>query len=447
MAKNRSVNIISLGCPRNLVDSEVMLGLLKKARFHITDDIEGTDTVIVNTCSFINDAKKESIDVILGLIDLKKKGSISHIVVSGCLTQRYKDVLKGELAEVDAFIGVGDIADIVKVAKSVSNGKRIVKIREKPEFLYSHKNPRLFITPLYYAYIKIQEGCVNKCSYCVIPELRGDYRSRAVRSIIKEADMLLNKNRVSEINLIGQDTTLYGMDLYKKMMLPKVLKQISKLLKREAWIRLLYTHPAHFTDELVDVIKDYPICKYVDLPVQHINDKILKAMNRKVVKKEILSLIEKLRNDIPNVVIRTSIIVGFPGEGEDEFKELLDFIEKTRFDRLGAFIYSREEGTDAYNFKDHLPEKVKNERFDQVMKIQQAISEENNKKLLKKIVRVLVDKKVEKEDNLFLGRTQGDAPEVDGGVYLKTKNAKAGDFVDARIIDALEYDLVGEEVL
>jgi len=441
----KTVNIISLGCPRNLVDSEVMLGLLKDAGFKISDEIEGTDTVVVNTCSFIEDAKKESVDVILQLVDLKKRGKIKYLLVSGCLAQRYKTELKDELKEADAFIGVGDVQNIVNVVKSLSNSKKIIKITKSPKFLYKDTSPRLFITPSHYAYVKIQEGCINRCSYCVIPDLRGDYRSRAIGSVVKEAEALLG--RVSEINLIGQDTTLYGKDRYGKILLPELIKRLSKLPKKEAWIRLLYTHPAHFTDELIEVIRDCAVCKYVDLPIQHINNKILEKMNRGVKKKEILNLIQKIRNKIPGVTLRTSVILGFPGETDKQFEELLNFIKDTKFERLGAFIYSREEGTPAYNFKGQIPEGLKKERLDRVMKLQQSISAENNKELLDKIVRVLIDKNLDKEDNQFLARTEGDAPEVDGSVYLKADKAEVGNFVDAKITGTLEYDLVGEQVI
>jgi len=438
----KTVNIISLGCPRNLVDSEVMLGLLKKAGFSISQEIEGTDTVIVNTCAFIEDAKTESVDVILQLIDSKKRGQIANLIVSGCLAQRYKKALADELKEVDGFIGVGDIQAIAGIVKSISRRKKIIKVKKRPKFLYDHTSPRILITPSHYAYIKIQEGCINRCSYCVIPDLRGAYRSRSLKSVLNEAKGLLDE--VSEINLIGQDTTLYGIDRYKKMILPELLEKLTAFIRKETWIRLLYTHPAHFTDELIEVIRDYPVCKYIDLPVQHVNDVILKKMNRGVSRKDIISLIDKIRSRIPGVTLRTSVIVGFPGEGDGEFGELLDFMRKIRFERLGAFVYSREEQTRAYRFKKQVPATVKKARLNEVMKLQQSISAENNTGLLDGIVRVLVDKKLEKEDNLFLGRTEADAPEVDGSVYLKAKNVKPGDFVNAKITGTLEYDLVGE---
>jgi len=444
--RNRSVNIISLGCPRNLVDSEVILGLLKKANFRISENIEGTDTVIVNTCAFIEDAKKESIDVILQLADLKKQNKISHIIVSGCLSQRYKDVLGDEMKEVDGFIGVGDIKNIVDTINTLSSKKKTVNITKQPKFLYDHTDPRLFITPRHYAYVKIQEGCINRCSYCVIPDLRGGYRSRSLDSVVKETEALLNKKNpvVSEINLIGQDTTLYGIDLYKKKMLAELLKKLSKLPKKEAWIRLLYTHPAHFTDELITVLKEFPVCKYVDLPIQHIDDGILKKMNRGIASSGIKNIIKKLRDNIPHVTLRTSVIVGFPQETEEQFEKLLDFIKETRFEHLGAFVYSREEGTPAYSFKGQLPESVKQERLDRIMKAQQHVSSQKNKEFLNKTIRVLIDKKAPKEDNLFLARTEGDAPEVDGGVYVRGENLAVGSFVNVKVIDTFEYDLVGE---
>jgi ribosomal protein S12 methylthiotransferase len=445
MSRQR-VNIISLGCPRNLVDSEVVLGLLQQAHVTITDTVEGADTIIVNTCGFIEDAKKESIDVILGLIDLKQRGNIKHIIVSGCLAQRYKTELPKELKEVDAFLGVGNIENIVEVVQSLNNEKTIIDIAKQPTFLYSHTSPRLIMTPAHYAYIKIQEGCSNRCSYCVIPQLRGAYRSRPMHSIIQEADTLLNRrnSRITEINVIGQDTTSYGIDRYRKAMLPALLRRLTTLLKREVWLRLLYTHPAHFSNELIEVIRDYPICKYIDLPIQHINNTLLKRMNRGVTQSRICALIEKIRKKLPGIVVRTSIIVGFPGETEAQFDELLLFLKNIKFERLGAFIYSREEGTHAARLQGHIPQAVKNRRFDRVMRLQQSIAQESNRKFLHTTVRVLVDKKAEAEDNLFLARTQGDAPDVDGTVYLKTPRATIGSFVNARIIDTLEYDLVGE---
>jgi len=312
--------------------------------------------------------------------------------------------------------------------------------------LYDHTDPRLFITPRHYAYVKIQEGCINRCSYCVIPDLRGGYRSRSLDSVVKETEALLNKKNpvVSEINLIGQDTTLYGIDLYKKKMLAELLKKLSKLPKKEAWIRLLYTHPAHFTDELITVLKEFPVCKYVDLPIQHIDDGILKKMNRGIASSGIKNIIKKLRDNIPHVTLRTSVIVGFPQETEEQFEKLLDFIKETRFEHLGAFVYSREEGTPAYSFKGQLPESVKQERLDRIMKAQQHVSSQKNKEFLNKTIRVLIDKKAPKEDNLFLARTEGDAPEVDGGVYVRGENLAVGSFVNVKVIDTFEYDLVGE---
>jgi len=422
-----------------------MLGELKKAGFKISSEAEGTDIVIVNTCAFIEDAKTESIDVILQLIDLKRRGEINYLVVSGCLPVRYKTELKKELKEVDGFLGVGDIQNVVTLVKGLSHKKKVVRVAKQPDFLYNHKNKRFLITPTHYAYIKIQEGCVNRCSYCVIPDLRGAYRSRKIESVVKEAEVLLKKAK--EINLIGQDTTLYGTDLYGKSRLDELLKNLAGLIKKEAWIRLLYTHPAHFSDKLIEVIRDYPICKYVDLPIQHVNESLLKKMNRRIKKRQIVDLIKRIRSQIPGVVLRTSVIVGFPEEGDREFRELLDFIAQVKFERLGAFIYSREEGTPAYRFDGQVPEDVKQSRFDEVMKLQQSISSEINEKLLGQTLRVLVDRKLEKEDNLFLARTQGDAPEVDGSVYLKAREAVPGDFINARITGTLEYDLAGEELV
>lgn len=447
------VSILSLGCARNLVDSEVMLGILKGAGFQIVNEIDGADVAILNTCSFIEDAKKESVDVILDAIELKNKKKLNHILVTGCLPQRYNDKLQGELKEVDGFLGVDGFERMPQVINALIKSEKILEVKPAPKYLYNDKTPRVHLTPRHYAYVKISEGCSHKCSFCVIPQLRGPHRSRHMDSVLREAGDLV-KSGVKEINLIGQDTTLYGMDLYKRLALGELLKKLVRIkgvnpipARRNGvnWIRLLYAHPAHFTDDIVRIIKDEPaICKYVDLPIQHINDGILKMMRRGTSKKTILSLIEKLRTEIPNLVIRTSIIVGFPGETEAEFKELIEFIKDAKFERLGAFIYSREEGSPAYDFLGQIPEKEKKLRWDEIMKVQQEISGENNEKLMGRELDVIIDEKDESDPNLYLGRSYMDAPEVDGIVYVKGSGLKVGNFVRAKIIDTYEYDLVGE---
>ncbi|UCB57072.1 MAG: 30S ribosomal protein S12 methylthiotransferase RimO [Candidatus Omnitrophota bacterium] len=439
------IGILSLGCARNLVDSEVMLGYLKKAGFGISDEVAEADVAIVNTCSFIREAEEESIDAILNLGRLKKEGKIEAIIVCGCLAQRYKDKLLPELKEVDVFVGVGSIDKIAAVVKNIGSEKSFGKFGPS-DFLYTHTSPRILLTPEHFAYVKISEGCNNRCSYCVIPDLRGRHRSRKMGSILKETRHLFEEQGVSEINLIGQDTTLYGQDLHMRLgKAPELIRKISRQAKGK-WIRLLYAHPAHVSSELIDVIRDEPsVCKYIDLPIQHINDKILKRMNRRTSRRQILSLIEKIRKEIPGVFIRTTLMVGFPGETDKEFTELLDFIREVKFERLGLFKYSQEQGTRASNFARQIPEKIKQARYRQALSLQQDICTKINQGFLGKELCLLIDEETSSDKNIFLGRTEGDAPEVDGCVYVKSgKKLKAGDFVKVKITDTLEYDLAGE---
>jgi len=411
------VGILSLGCPRNLVDSESILGRLNLKGYSFVD-IDKADIALVNTCAFIEEAKVESIDAILDLIDLKRKGKIKKIIVYGCLTQRYKDKLQKELPEVDAFVG-------------------------KISLNHSLKAWRL--TPRHYAYLKICEGCINNCSYCIIPRIKGRFTSLDIDSILNKIESF-DKNKVSEVNIIGQDITGYGLDLYTGTRLPGLLKHIIKKARNIGWIRLLYLYPSRVNDELLELIRDEPrICKYIDLPLQHVNDRILRLMRRGTTKKDILKLIDKIRKKIPNAGIRTSFIVGFPSETDKEFRELLDFMEEVRFERLGAFIYSREEGTSAYNFQKQIPSQTKEERFNTLMLQQQRISGRVNKKFLNTTIGVLIDAR---EGDSYLGRSQYDAPEVDGLVYVNSqKTLEPGDFVKVEIIDTLEYDLVGRALV
>lgn len=410
------VGILSLGCPRNLVDSENIMGRLNLKGYPVVD-IEKADICVVNTCAFIEDAKRESIEAILDLAGLKKEGKLKKIIVYGCLPERYKEDLRKELPEIDAFVGRVSL---------------------------NHELKRFPITPKHYVYLKICEGCLNNCSFCAIPKIKGKFASLDMDAIVKKTDKF-SKEMVSELNIIGQDTSGYGIDLYGKPRLAELLRKIIARSRNIGWIRLLYLYPSRVSDELLRLIKDEPkICKYIDLPIQHINDRVLKLMNRRITKKEIISLIEKIRKIIPGIALRTSIIVGFPSESEKEFKELLKFLEETRFERLGAFVYSREEDTPAYNFRQQVPGKTKIERFNTVMSTQQRISKEINKDFLGKTISVLID---EQDKDLYLGRSQSDAPEVDGVVYVSSKRKLSpGDFVQTRIIDTLEYDLRGEAV-
>lgn len=441
------IGIKSLGCPKNFVDTEVICGKLREKGYKISEKIDSSDIVIVNTCSFIRDAVEESIEEILNLVKLKKEGKIKHIIVTGCLPQRYKDDnFVQELPEVDAFLGVGDLLDVDDVIKRVLQGEQIYKVSPEPKFLYNHNTPRTILTSQHYVYIKISEGCQNNCSYCLIPQLRGNHRSREMEDIIEEVKLISEKQNLSEIILIGQDTTLYGIDLYGEYKLAELLKKLSHLeLDNLKWIRLLYTHPAHYNDELIEVIASYPkICHYLDLPLQHISDKILKRMNRPIKKSYVISLINKLRDKIPNLTLRTTFIVGFPGETDKDFEELLNFVKEFRFERLGAFIFSQEEGTPAYDFPQQIPMRIKKERLKELMLTQQSISEEINSSHLGKEIEVLIEEIKSGKPKIAIGRTKGDAPEIDGKVIIRTDKAQVGKFVKVKVIESSEYDLVGE---
>ncbi|MFH0762713.1 MAG: MiaB/RimO family radical SAM methylthiotransferase [Candidatus Omnitrophota bacterium] len=416
--KKMSVAILSLGCPRNLVDSESILGRLASKGYIIADSVGDADIAIVNTCAFIEEAKRESIDAILDLVELKKEGRLKKIIVYGCLPQRYKEQLKKELPEIDAFLG---------------------------KLSLNHGLQRFPITPSHYGYLKICEGCLNNCSFCVIPKIKGGLSSLDMESVICRVKKFNGQRGFRELNIIGQDISAYGMDLYAKPKLKALLKQILKSAPNIGWVRLLYLYPSRISDDLLKLIRDSSrVCKYIDLPIQHINERILKLMNRNTPKRQILECIERIRKIIPGAFLRTSVITGFPSETEGEFKELLSFLREARFQRLGAFIYSREEGTAANDFGGQLPGKIKRERLNSIMSLQQEISLQVNKRFLGETIKVLIDE--EKQDT-YLGRSQYDAPEVDGSVFVKSKKRlKPGDFVKVKITDTLEYDLVGEAI-
>lgn len=416
MKDKTKVGILSLGCPRNLVDSELISSRLRAKGYKISD-IKDADIAILNTCSFIRQAKEESIEAIWDLIELKNKGVINKIIVYGCLVERYPKELLKSLKEVDAFIG---------------------------RISLNHTPRKCYLTPRHYSYLKICEGCANSCSFCVIPKIKGRLSSRSIASLVREA-MILEQRGVRELNIIGQDITLYGKDLSPKTNLSLLLKEILKKTKDIRWIRLLYLHPSRITEDLLDLIRSEPrISKYVDLPTQHINSRILKLMRRNTTKKDILNTIHKIRVAVPGVCLRTALMVGFPTETEDEFEELLDFVEKARFERLGAFVYSREEGTAAYDLRPQVNEKIKQRRFQALMLKQQEISREINQRYLNKVMDVLID---EYQNGHYIARSSSDAPEVDGVVFVKTdKTLRVGEFAKVKITDTLEYDLVGESV-
>lgn len=439
-----SVGLVTLGCPKNQVDSEIMLGLLDQAHFRIVDDVEEADVLIVNTCGFIESAKKESIDTILELSEYKLSGRLKLLVVTGCLAQRYHDDLKQEIPEIDAILGTGNFDQIAEVIRAGLDGAAMGGVTT-PEFEYRKDLPRVTTSPAYTAYVKIAEGCNNRCSYCIIPALRGPVKSRSIEDIVEEVRDLAERD-VKEVILVAQDTTVYGIDRYGKLMLPTLLQELVKIEKLH-WVRIMYSYPDHINDELIEVMAKEPkICKYLDLPIQHASDRILERMNRPTKRVEVERLIAKIRQAIPDVVIRTSLIVGFPGETEEDFRELLDFVQTVRFDRLGVFTYSREENTPADQMEGHLSEDVKEERWDAIMAVQKDIALEHNEALIDQVVEVLVEEIYSEEEAIIFGRTQWDAPEIDNLVYVHNCRAQIGDVIKARIVDAMEYDLVGEEI-
>lgn len=429
----------SLGCSKNLVDAEVMLGMLNKQGHQLVGDCEDCDIIIVNTCGFIEDAKKESIDSIVRYAELKNEGIIKYLLVSGCLAQRYPDELLESIPEIDAIVGTGSYDKITEIVDGLDPDTKFVEMGDI-NVSYDQNLPRYISTPEYLAYLKIAEGCDNNCTYCIIPKLRGKYRSRELNDLLNEAKKL-REDGVKELVVIAQDTTVYGQDLYGEAKLAQLLEGLAQI--GFEWIRVLYSYPEGITEEVVDVIAKYNnICSYFDIPMQHASNNILKLMNRKTTKEELKSKVDMIRNKIPDAVIRTTFIVGFPGETEEDFEILVDFVSDMKFDRMGAFRYSREEDTPADKLPNHLEEDIKNERLNRLMMIQQAISEELNQKNLDKVLKVLVEDKI--SENLYVGRTQYDAEDIDSVVYIEIdQDIAIGDMVDVKIDIAYEYDLKG----
>lgn len=438
MTKN--ISILTLGCAKNEIDSELMCSILKDNNYTVTNNLEDADIIIVNTCGFILDAKEESIETIFEASRYKKEGKCKYLILAGCLAERYSKELFEEIHEIDGIIGTGNIKDIVNVIDNLEKGNNKLKKTNNVDEDYLEKINRISFRTT--EYVRISEGCNNHCSYCIIPKLRGKYRSRTIENIVQEVEYLV-KNGVREIILIGQNTTDYGIDIYGEYSLSKLLDKLNQI-ENLKWIRLLYLYPDNFTDELIASIKNNEkVVKYVDIPLQHINNEILRKMNRKTSKEEIQCLIRKLRKEIPNIIIRTTFIVGFPGETEEHFNELSDFIKKTKFDKLGVFTYSREEGTASYNYPGQVEEDIKENRRNKLMEVQQRISYGLNKEKLNNNYLVLIEEF--QGDNIYIGRTYMDAPDIDGIVYIKSKkDLKLGEFVNIKIVDSLEYDLIGE---
>ncbi len=433
---------VSLGCAKNLIDTEVMLGIMQERGIELTANPAEADILIVNTCAFILSAKEESITTILNLAEYKQTGRCRSLIVAGCLTQIYKGELLDEMPEVDALIGTRAWNRIMEAIAETLSGRRVVLIGER-EIIYDSKTPRIRTTPPYTAYVKIAEGCNNHCSFCSIPLIRGRQISRPIEDIKLEVEELARQG-VKEINLIAQDTTAYGTDLYGR---PKLVELLRELVKVDVhWIRILYAYPRRFTDELIDLIAAEPkICNYVDLPLQHASNKILKRMNRPDTRESIEVLLKKIRAKIPGVVIRSTFIVGFPGETEDDFQELKDFLREQQLDKVGIFTYSREEGTAAYDFPEQISEEVMQERYHDLMSMQSLISQELNEALGGQELEVLIENRDEEVPQVVAGRSYRDAPEVDGLVYIENDGrSKAGDIVRVKVLAGFVYDIAAE---
>ena len=433
------IKIVTLGCAKNLVDSEYLAAELHKAGHQLVEELQQAEAVLVNTCGFIQAAKEEALDVIFELIELKRTGKIKFLMAGGCLIERYAKELRKELPEVDVFLPFNSYTEINRAISGHSSSHK------RQGFLPTGKNERHRLTHTPYAYLKVSEGCNNNCTYCAIPLIRGTLRSRPLRDILKEAASLAEQG-IKELVVLGQDTTSYGYDRYRRLRLPHLLKELIGL-RVFPRIRLMYTHPAHYTQQLIELVASEPtLLPYLDLPLQHINERILKRMNRSINKQQILSLIRHLRRDIPDLVLRTTFIVGFPGETEPEFEELHDFVKQTRFERLGVFAYSREEDTPAARMRPHLDELVKENRLDQIMRTQQEISLSYQQSLVGKTLEVLVEQKVPGK-NHYLGRGYMDAPEVDGQIEIIGSDISLFDMIRLRVVSASTYDLKGEIVV
>jgi len=441
----QSVVIVSLGCNKNLVDSEVMAGILSEKGYELVASPSEANIGIVNTCGFIESAKQESVDAILDLVDYaQSEQRLSVLIVAGCLSQRYADELLDEFPEVNAVVGTGEFFRIDEILDRVYSGER-VKAVGTPSYLYDHRTPRLLSTPRHYAYLKIADGCNNRCSYCAIPSIRGCMRSRKQESVVFEARALADAG-CKELILVAQDTTAYGVDLYGRPALLDLVRAVSKVDGIE-WIRLLYTYPTRITDDLLRVIADEPkVVRYLDIPIQHVNKRILASMNRSGDRASLSRMIGRIREAVPGVTIRTSLIVGYPGETDDEFSELLEFVAEQELDRVGVFIYSQEEGTPAGQMPDQVPEQVKKERYAELMELQKSISLKKMKRRIGSVERVIIDGVSEESSLLTVGRSEGEAPEVDGLIYIGNAHPQPGSFVNVRLTDASEYDLVGEVV-
>ncbi len=434
---------ISLGCDKNLVDTEKMMGLFRQNGWEFTDDEADADAVLVNTCCFIGDAKEESVNTILEMAELKNQGNVKALIVTGCMAERYKQEILDEIPEVDAIIGTSSYDEIIEALNRVFGGQGPVSCFEELTRLPKTSAGRVVTTGGYYGFLKIAEGCDKRCTYCIIPSLRGPYRSYPMEELVEEAKMLADGG-VKELIVVAQETTLYGVDLYGKKMLPELLRRLAAVSGIQ-WIRIQYCYPEEITDELIEVIKqEEKICHYLDIPIQHASDRILKRMNRRTNQAQLKEMIGKLRQEIPDIVLRTTLISGFPGETEEDHQILMEFVDEMEFERLGVFAYSAEEDTPAYSFENQVPQELKEERRDQIMELQQEIAFEHSEDMKGRILDVLIEGKVADEP-AYVGRTYMDAPGVDGLIFVNTGELlMSGDFVRVKVTGASEYDLIGE---
>jgi len=445
----KKIGFISLGCPKNLVDSEVMMGQLKANGYQITANAEEADTVVVNTCGFIDSAKKESIDTILEAAQLKVTGKAKRLVVAGCLVERYRDELKAAMPEVDAFIGTSQINDILAVCDPKTNTRSLPVVplgNQTSTYLYDESTPRILATPSHYAFVKIAEGCDRPCAFCFIPQMRGHFRSRRFGSIVAEAHQLAEEG-VKELILVAQDSSRYGEDLGKLDALPGLIRELAKTDGIE-WVRVMYTYPTHISDGFLDAIADEPkAVNYLDMPLQHASQNVLKLMKRGGNRKSLERLIERVRKRVPNIAVRTTFITGFPGETEADFEELMAFVKNVEFDRVGVFTYSDEEGTPAFDLPNKVPHRTAARRRTSLMKVQSRISKRRNKARVGDVVRVLFEGESKETELLWQGRIETQAPDIDGCVLINDVPdgllPAEGDFVNVEITEAHEYDLIG----
>ena len=436
---------ISLGCDKNLVDSEVMLGLLTRGGFELTNETGEADIAVINTCSFIHDAKQESVNTILEMAEYKKQGSLKVLIVTGCLAERYKDEIMEEIDEVDAVLGTTSYDDIVSVVDRVLQGEDKIQCFKDIDLLPESRTGRVVTTGGYFSYLKIAEGCDKRCSYCIIPKLRGRYRSVPMEDVVADAKALAAQG-VKELNIVAQEITVYGKDLYGEKSLHILLKKLCEIPEIR-WIRLLYCYPEEIYDELIETIKSEPkICHYMDMPIQHASDRILKKMGRRTNRDELVAIIEKLRREIPDITLRTTLITGFPGETKEDHQILKSFISEMAFDRLGVFTYSAEEDTAAALMEGQIDEEVKEARKDELMQIQQEIAFAAAENMVGRTVEVLIEGKIP-EDGIYIGRTYKDAPDVDGYIFVNAEEEMmSGDMVQVEITGASDYDLIGDVI-